>query len=145
MARRPIHPVLLGLVATYTLAGGYVHLQQWLDGYSRIPTAVPGWWVVRVGFLVSAVSSVLVASALLAALRFGALRVPAVVSAAMFAVSSLGVLIATRTGSVFGWSEPIWTPGANQARAAELGVLVVGLLALASTAMRRERRQVAVA
>jgi hypothetical protein len=39
-------------------------------------------------------------------------------------VSSLGMVIATRTGSVFGWTEPVWTAGAEQVRAVAIGALV---------------------
>ncbi|MEY2403444.1 MAG: hypothetical protein QOD38_995, partial [Acidimicrobiaceae bacterium] len=38
--------------------------------------------------------------------------------------ASLGSLILSRTGSVLGWKEPVWTDGANQARAVEIVALV---------------------
>lgn len=43
---------------------------------------------------------------------------------ALFQIASLAVLILSRTDSVFGWSEPAWTRGADQIRAIEIGALI---------------------
>src|SRR5205085_8286535 len=123
MKRTRIAPALLALAALYVVAGGYSHLNQWLDGYRNIPAAVPGWWVVRIGFPVSAGTSLIVAAALITAAARASLRLPALVIAAGFELSSLGVLLATRMGSVFGWSEHGWTAGARQTFALELGAM----------------------
>jgi hypothetical protein len=48
-------------------------------------------------------------------------------SAFAFEAASLASLILSRTGSVLGWKEPVWTDGANQARLVE----VIALVALA--------------
>ena len=112
--------------AMYSLFGGYVHLREWLNGYRLIPSRVPGSWVVRDGFILNAaVSVVLVGALVLAATKLPKLTVPALLGNAAFQVGSLGILIATRVGSVFGWAEPVWTQGADQARAAEIGALVM--------------------
>lgn len=117
-------------VALYTLMGGYVHLTEWLDGYRAIPSSVPGAFVVKLGFPLQAATSVVLALVLvLAATKLPKLIVPALAGNLAFQLSSLGILIATRVGSVFGWAEPRWTAGADQARAAELGAIVVTVFA----------------
>lgn len=125
----------LVLAATlYTLLGGYVHIHEWLKGYRNIPASVPGSWLVRLGFPLNAAASVLLAGALvLVAWRLPKFVVPALLANIGFHVSSLAVLIGTRVGSVFGWAEPSWTPGANQARAVEIGALLLSGLAVVVT------------
>ncbi len=124
-------PLVLA-AAAFIAAGGYVHLREWLDTYRHVPSDAAGSFVVRIGFPVNAAISLLVAVALVATLfvarRFSHYVVAGAVS---FQVASLGILVATRTGSVLGWTEPIWTPGADQTRAVEIGALV----ALAASAM----------
>lgn len=123
-------PLVLA-AATYTLLGGYVHLNEWLNGYRNIPASVPGSWVVRIGFPLNTAASVLLAAVLiLAALRLPKLVVPTLAANVGFQLSSLGILIATRVGSVFGWAEPSWTPGANRARAVEIGAVLLSALAV---------------
>ena len=80
----------------------------------------------REGFIVNFAASVVLAAALVAvATKLPKLTVPVILANVAFQISSLGILIATRVGSVFGWAEPVWTNGANQARAAELGAIVM--------------------
>jgi hypothetical protein len=129
----------------FTAAGGYVHLREWLDTYRAVPADAPGAAVVRVGFPLNAAASFLVAVALLATLvvatRFSR---HVVVAAIVLQVGSLGMLIATRTGSVLGWTEPVWTRAANQSRAVEIGALVVLLAAIALTTLARRAQSSAV-
>ena len=134
MASRAPLRILLGISAVYTAANAYVHADQWLNGYRRIPTSIAGWWVVRAGFPVAAVTAAVLAVALLVAIRVTALTVPTLAATAALHVGSLIALIVTRTGSLFGWSEPVWTLGANQARATELGALLA--IALTAAALR---------
>jgi hypothetical protein len=126
-----IRPLLLS-AAVYTLAGGYVHLRAWLDIYRHVPAQIPGAWVVRLGFPVTAaVSVVLVAALVVAATRVPKLALPVIAANAAFQMASLGVLIGTRVTSVFGWTESGWTGPAGQIRAAEAGTLVMlGLTAV---------------
>ena len=49
---------------------------------------------------------------------------PVVLAALAFEVSSVAVLIGTRMGTVLGWTEPVWTAGADQSRAVEVGALL---------------------
>ena len=131
-----LRPMLLA-AAVFTAAGGYIHLREWLNTYRHLPASAPGAWVVRLGFPVNAAASLVLAVALvLAATKLPRLGVAAFMATVGFQASSLGVLIATRTGSVFGWTEPIWTPGANQSRAVEIGALftlgVLGALFVAT-------------
>ncbi len=131
-----LRPMLLA-AAVFSAAGGYIHLREWLDTYRGLPASVPGGWVVRIGFVVNAGASfVLAAALLLVAVKFSRLLIPTLLASIGFQAGSLGVLIASRTSSVFGWSEPVWTLGANQIRAVEIGALlalaVTGALATAT-------------
>lgn len=138
--RAVARPVLL-LVALYTAVNGFVHAQQWLDGYRDIPSSVPGSWVVRIGFPINAAAAALIAVALVVAVRRRTSGLPTLLGAVAFSAGTLGMLIATRVGSVFGWSEPVWTPGANQTRAVAIGALTLAVLGLLAAFMpKRETR-----
>ena len=125
---------MLALAALFVLAGGFVHLREWLEVYRDVPAQVPGAAVVRLGFPVNAALSVLMASALIVCasrrIRFAP---QVVVAAVLFQLGSLGALIATRNGSLLGWSETGWTLGASQSRAVEIGALIA-LAAVAAIA-----------
>ena len=54
--------------------------------------------------------------------------------------TSLIALIISRTGALAGWMEPVWTHGANQTRAVEIGALAA-LTSVAALAARRHRAQ----
>jgi len=137
MTRTPLTRPMLVAAAAFTAAGGYVHLREWLDTYRDVPSSAAGSWLVRIGFPVNAGVSVVAAVALvLAATRLPKLLWPAVAATFAFQAASLAFLIGSRTGTVLGWTEPIWTPGAEQSRALELAamaalVLVVVLRRLA--------------
>ncbi|MEY2397476.1 MAG: hypothetical protein QOJ00_650 [Actinomycetota bacterium] len=110
--------------ALFVAAGGYVHFREWFDTYRHLPSNLPGVAVVRVGFPLNAAASVVLVGALLfCALRRSKFSPWVVAAAIVFEVGSLLTLIATRVGNVFGWSEHIWTMGANQTRAVEIGAL----------------------
>lgn len=122
--RRTTAPLVFA-AASFVVAGGLVHLREWLDGYRAVPEDVAGSAVVRVGFPVNAGLSFLVAIALIATVFVVRRAAPATVAVALgLQIGSLTTLIVSRTGSVFGWSEPVWNRGANQARAVEIGALV---------------------
>jgi hypothetical protein len=136
---RPTAPVLTA-AAAFVAIGGYVHLREWLESYRHVPAGATGSAVVRIGFPVNAVLSAVLAIALLVCAVGRRRLAPQVVAgAALFQAGSLAVLIATRTGSVFGWAEPIWTRGATQSRAVEIGALV-SLAAVATIAGIQRRR-----
>lgn len=135
-------PLLL-VTAALVAAGGYVHLREWLEIYRDIPSSVPGSAVVRIGFPLNAAVSFVLALVLVA-LAVGAPRSNRVTNVvlgatALFQAASLASLILSRTGSVFGWSEAIWTPGADQTRAVEIGALfmLVGIIAIQAAGRRR--------
>lgn len=129
---------LLVAGAMFTLAGGYVHAREWFDTYRHLPSAVPGSFVVREGFLVNMAMSAIAAVALLVAAAKSSRWTPLVVTGTLlFQVSSLAVLIASRTGSVLGWSESDWTRGATQSRAVEIGAIAVFAAVLLTYALRR--------
>ena len=125
--KRALSPLLLA-IAALVAAGGYVHLREWLESYRSLPSAVPGAAVVRAGFPITAAISAVLAIGLIAlALRRRSWsRSTAVLLGvtAVFQAVSLAVLILSRTDSVFGWSEPAWTRGADQIRAVEVGALI---------------------
>ena len=131
-------PLMLA-AAAFVAAGGYVHLREWLDGYRDVPAAAAGAAVVRIGFPVSAaVSAIVVAALLAAAMRGRRTRTVVVAGAVLFQAGSLAALIVSRTGSLIGWAEPVWTRGADQTRAVEIGALVVlGAIAVILAVQRR--------
>lgn len=141
--RRPTTPLVLA-IAAFVAAGGYIHLREWLDTYRSIPSSVPGSAVVRLGFPVNAAISFLLAALLVAvALRASRTnRATNVVlgATALFQIGSLASLILSRTDSVFGWSEAVWTRGADQSRAVEIGALVIlaGVVGLQQAMRRRQ-------
>ena len=138
-------PMLLAATALVA-AGGWVHLREWLEVYRDVPATAAGAAVVRVGFPVSAAISAVVAVALLAtALRGRRTRTvaAAAAAAALFQAGSLVALILSRTGSLLGWAEPVWTRGADQIRAVELGTLAVLGVVAAILALQRRRPTVA--
>jgi hypothetical protein len=117
---------MLLLAAAFVAAGGAVHLREWLDIYRHVPASLPGAAVVRIGFPLNALGSLLFAGALVAAV-FTTRRIALAIGAANvgFQAASLGALISSRTGTVFGWMETGWSRGASQTRAVEIGALVV--------------------
>jgi phosphotransferase system glucose/maltose/N-acetylglucosamine-specific IIC component len=135
---------LLAIAALFVLAGGFVHLREWLEVYRDVPAQAPGSAVVRLGFPLNAAVSALIAVALAAcAVRRLRWAAPVVAAAALFQVASLAALVVTRTGSLFGWSEMGWGLGASQSRAVEIGALValagVALVAWQDRLGRRQR------
>lgn len=130
---------LLGMAAAFVAAGGFVHLREWLDTYRHVPVEAAGSAVVRIGFPVNTAVSVAAAVALAhLALRPSRVVVGVVLAAAAFQAASLGTLVATRTGTVLGWSEPSWTPAADQIRALHAGALVSLAAILAIVALQRD-------
>jgi hypothetical protein len=122
--RRPATPLLV-LGAVFVAAGGMVHLREWLDIYREVPASLPGAAVVRIGFPANAVASLVIAGSLLVAV-FATRRIARGVALAglAFQAASFAALIASRTGTVFGWMETGWSRGANQTRAVEIGAMV---------------------
>lgn len=124
--------LLPALAAIFVLAGGGVHLSEWLTTYRAVPADVPGAVVVRSGFLVNvAVSAVVAALVLVAA----AVRMrlwsrwwpPVVVGAIAFEAANAVALILSRNGGFGGWSEEGWSSGATAALTVELtAILLLG-------------------
>lgn len=131
-------PLLLA-AALFVAAGGFVHLREWLDTYRHVPASAAGAAVVRVGFPMNAAASVAVAVALaLCAVRRTRFAPHIIAAAMVFQAASLAALILTRTGSFLGWAEPIWTLGADQSRAVEIGALL-SLTAVVAVAILQRR------
>ncbi|MBW3649958.1 MAG: hypothetical protein KY458_05250 [Actinobacteria bacterium] len=110
--------------AGFILAGGFIHLELWVDGYRRIPGIGPL-------FLLNVVASALVALALVV----GKARGQVLVVAAALTVSSAAALLISRTVGLLGFTEG-WTPAAIQAMAAEAGA-IVAIAAVVSAARAR--------
>lgn len=131
--------LLVVMSAMFIAAGGFIHLTEWLDLYRHVPANSPGADVVRLGFPLNAAASLVLATAVpLVTWHRSRLTHPVIFSAIGFQVGSLAMLIATRVGTVFGWTEPSWTPGAEQSRAVEAAA-IVALLVLA-VLVRGDRR-----
>jgi hypothetical protein len=133
--------VLLLVAAGFVGAGGFIHLREWLDTYRNVPASVPGADVVRVGFPVNATFSALIAVALIVTAFVASRRLIALVAAIalVFQAGSLAALILSRTGSILGWSEPVWSPAANQTRVVEIAALVALTAAIALVAVQNRR------
>ena len=124
--------------AVFVAAGGYIHLTEWLDVYRDTPSQVPGSEVVTIGFPVNVAVSVLAVLALgVAVAKFPGWLWAVVAGTFVFQAGSLATLILSRTGSVFGWTEPVWNDAANQTRAVEIGALVCLAALGALLAMQR--------
>ena len=114
---------LIALAALYVGAGGLVHLLEWRSTYRFVPAELPGSALVRIGFPVNFVTSLVLVAALVATLfAYRRLARWVVAAALAFQLVSVALVVLTRTGSVAGWMEPEWTDAADQA-------LVVGLAA----------------
>lgn len=122
----------------FVAAGGFVHLREWLETYRDVPARVPGSEVVVIGFPLHVAASVLAVAALVGAAGWKPawLRIVAVGTAA-FQASALAVLVATREGTVLGWTEPTYTRGAEQSLAVEIGALVMLAALVGLDALRR--------
>ena len=124
--------------AAFVAAGGYVHLREWLDTYRNVPSSVPGAEVVTVGFPVTAGLSLVAVLVILgtAVLRPAWLRLVAVASL-VWQAASIGALVISREGSLLGWMEPTYTPGAEQILAVEIGAIVCLAALLGLDALER--------
>ncbi len=141
LLRRPTTPLVVA-AAAFVGAGGFIHLRDWLDIYRRVPASAPGAAVVRVGFPINAGLSLLLAVALVVTMFAFRRFAPLVVGASVvFEAGSLGVLILSRTGNVAGWMEPVWTDGANQTRAVEIGAMAALAAVVAVVALRHRQRR----
>lgn len=113
---------------------------MWNSDYRDLPKEVPGAWVVRDGFPISAAVSVVMAVALTVT-AFGmlsALRRFVIPLALALEAGSLAALVLSRSSSIFSWSEKGWDSNAEQILVVEI-VAVVLLVAAAvlPTLLRR--------
>ncbi len=87
---------------------------------------VDGAFVVRIGFPLNFAASVAATVLLLTATRtkrgFGTL---AAIGTIGFEATSLAVLVATRMANFLGWSEHVWTPGAQMSLALEAAAMLL--------------------
>ena len=145
MDKRFVTPLVVA-AGIFVLAGGYVHAREWWDVYRDLPSSVPGAAVVRIGFPVNAVVSLVVAGGLAIASRRLAGLTVAVAGALALQVASVAVLVLSSEGTFLGWTEPGYSQAAQQALAVEGGAVVclVGALVLRRVVFAG-RRQLATA
>jgi hypothetical protein len=107
-----MHRIARLAAATFVLAGGYIHLDLWRDGYRAVEYIGPL-------FVANAVVSVLLVVALL-------VRADALVAVAgvVFSAGSLVALVLSRTVGLLGFTERGWSDMAVQATTAEIGAIV---------------------
>ena len=126
---------LLGALAV--LAGGVLHVKIWNSTYKDIPSgAVAGVWVVKVGFLVQAVVSVVVAGVVVFVRRPIAWLLGILVD-----LGSVIALILSRQASLFGWKEPDWSSDAKQVLAVECAAVVLLALVMAIDLAKRNAEE----
>lgn len=117
-----VRSVLRVASAVLVVAGGVLHYRIWESDYRQIPNgAVPGWYVVKIGFPVNAVVSLVLAVALVAFAR----RPIVWLAALLFEVASIITLVLSREASVLRWTEADWSTNAKQVLAAELAAAVL--------------------
>lgn len=130
--------------AVGVLAGGLLHLKIWNSDYRTeelLPSEVPGSWVVKTGFPINAVVSVVVAAAI-AACAFGLIRVirPYILPIALAVeVASIGALIASRQSSIFDWSEKGYDGDAKLVLVVEIVTIVLLIAAAVLPTILRRR------
>lgn len=102
-----LRTILRVSAAALVAAGGFIHFRVWQQQYRDLPSVVPGRWVVRTGFPINAVSSLLLALVLIAVgfPPLARLLRLVVVGALGLEVGSIAVLVTTRYQSLFGWLE----------------------------------------
>jgi hypothetical protein len=125
----PRRPLLLLVGGVSVLVSGYVHYYLYFKGgYRNIaPDNFAGLTISR-SFAINAVAGFVIAWALVLALRFPKLAVPAALAGAGFAAATLAAYVLTRTVGLLGFSDDQLTTEAVVAFVAE----VVALGALGS-------------
>jgi hypothetical protein len=142
----PAAPIALGTkvvgfaAAVAVAAGGVLHLCLWNSDYREIPDgAVPGLWVVKVGFPLNAVVSIVVAIAV-AGVALGIIRGfrrPILAVALAVQAGSVAALVLSRGPGIFGWTETGYSTDAKGILAAEVLAIVL-LVATEVLASRTE-------
>lgn len=123
----PLRP-LSALAAVLVAAGGIWHAVLWQDRYRDLPSQIPGVSVVKVGFPINAVASIVIA--VLLVLLVGRLII--ILAALALQLGSIAALVDARTAVVLGWEDKVWDTPAVGVLALELvaSALLVGLALL---------------
>jgi len=126
--------VIAGALAL--MVSGWVHFYLYFRGGYRgiAPDSVLGLTISR-SFALNAIAAVVIAEALVLALRYRALLLPAAAIGAGFAVATLVAYFLSRTRGLLGFKETATTTEAVVAMVAE----AVALVALVPVAMRELR------
>lgn len=139
-------PVLLGLSiasALGTLAGGLLHLQVWNSDYQDLPDGrIPGLWVVKTGFPINAVASVVVAAAVVA-VAFGLLatvRRLAAPAALLLQLGSIVALVMSRGSGIFDWTEKGYGGDAKRILVVEIATSVLLVVTIVYAVARHRPR-----
>ena len=134
-----VFATLLGAVAI--LVSGWVHFYLYFRGGYRgiAPESVLGLTISR-SFAVDAIAAVVLAEALVLALRFRALLLPAAALGIGFGVATLVGYFLSRTRGLLGFEETATTTEAVVAMIAE-AVAVAALVPVTVTELRARRRR----
>jgi len=126
MDRRRIAFALRVVIGLLLLAGGAIHLHLWQSDYRRIPSQVPGVWLVQGGFVADAVVSLLAAVAVIALGRHWWV----LLAVLGFQLGAIAAVLISHEGTLFGWQEHIWTSGAKESIGVEIATAVALVVAL---------------
>src|SRR3954452_16211235 len=99
--------LLRGAAALLVLVGGLLHYQVWNKTYRHLPTQIPGVWVVKQGFPVNVLLSIVMAVllGLTAVGMWAALgRLLALVALAL-ELGSIAFLVLSRGPGIMSWQE----------------------------------------
>jgi len=126
--------------AVALLVSGWVHFYLYFRGGYRgiAPDSVLGLTISR-SFAINAIAAVVIAEALVLALRYRALLLPAAAAGTGFAIATLVGYFLSRTRGLLGFKETATTTEAVVAMVAE-AIALVTLVPVAVTELRARRR-----
>jgi hypothetical protein len=137
LANSTIVATTIGALAL--LVSGWIHFYLYFRGGYRgiAPDEILGLTISR-SFALNAIAAVVIAEALILALRYRALLLPAAAVGVGFAVATLVAYFLSRTGGLLGFKETATTTEAVVALAAET-VALLALVPVAVTELRARR------
>ena len=138
LANSTIVATTIGAVAL--LVSGWIHFYLYFRGGYRgiAPDEALGLTISR-SFALNAIAALVIAEALVLALRYRALLMPAAAGGVGFAIATLVAYFLSRTRGLLGFNETATTTEAVVALAAET-VVLLALVPVAVTELRARRR-----
>lgn len=138
MSNKPI--VTRFVAAVLVLLGGILHLQLWNKTYRNLPSQYPGAWVVKDGFPVNGVLSILLAAALVITASGLLDLAPRLIGflALLLEAGSIAALALSRSShGIFSWRESGWNTDAKRVIFVELAAVLVLLVDLVLQGARK--------